>query len=132
MEMNSISGQAIIFINNQGYEDTEKTEPPVSIDIRIDQRFYHYFMHCYPHQDILIIQRMLKNAEQTLNFNYNDVSFTQMIEYIALTLERIATGNIIHEPNILDKWQDQSGTDPGSGRSDQSCAPFLFQIFDDT
>ena len=95
--------QAIIFINNQGYEDTEKTEPPVSIDIRIDQRFYHYFIHCYPHQDILIIQRMLKNAEQTLNFNYNDVSFTQMIEYIALTLERIATGNIIHEPNILDK-----------------------------
>lgn len=95
--------QAIIFINNQGYEDTEKTEPPVSIDIRIDLRFYHYFIHCYPHQDILIIQRMLKNAEQTLNFNYNDVSFTQMIEYIALTLERIATGNIIHEPNILDK-----------------------------
>lgn len=95
--------QAIIFENNRSYEETEKTEAPVSLDIRVDQHFFHYFTHFYPHQDILTIQRMLQTAESTLNFNYNDVSFTQLIEYIALTLERIATGNIIHEPNILDK-----------------------------
>ena len=96
--------QAIIFENNS-YFNEEETQTPMmdGIDYRIDAHFYHYFLHCYPNQDLMMLQKLLLDAETTLKFTYDEISFTQLCEYIALSLIRISTGNIIEEANILNR-----------------------------
>lgn len=73
------------------------------IDDRISEQFYNYFLTCYPECDIKYFNDLMLIVEANLKYKYVDVSFMQLLEYIALSASRINNGNVIKDENILSR-----------------------------
>ncbi|OCN05636.1 hypothetical protein A4S06_07960 [Erysipelotrichaceae bacterium MTC7] len=95
--------QAIMYNNSDRLEETklEHHRPDEVLDFRIDQRFYNYFLNVYPKLDIIEVQTLLQQVEKDTDFSYDDVSFVQLLEYIAVSILRVKEENIILEKNVL-------------------------------
>lgn len=101
--------QAIIYNNAlMADEVIIENDKPEDIDYRVSQRFYSYFKRFYPQHDMFELQEYLREAEDKLEIVFDDVSFTQLLEYIAVTQSRIMNNNIIVEPNVLLKCKINS------------------------
>ena len=96
--------QAIIYNNNSRIDEVViQKDKPDDIDYRISQSFYSYFKQFYPQYTIFELQQYIREIESEIDFVYDDVSFCQLIEYIAITITRINEKNIIHEASIINK-----------------------------
>lgn len=96
--------QAII-LNNASRENevTIKDDKPADIDYRISQKTYSYFTQIYPQYDIFELQEYLREVEMDLDLLFDDISFSQLMEYIAVSFERIKGNNFIREATILNR-----------------------------
>lgn len=96
--------QAIIY-NNSSLMDTitMDLQRPDDLDFRISKTFYNYFKKVYPANDIYYFQDILLCAERELHYQFSDVSFIQLVEYIAVTYNRIHKNYFVLENNILNR-----------------------------
>ncbi len=96
--------QAIIYNNTSRMDEVIiNDDKPDDIDYRVSQQFYSYFTQFYPQYDMFEPQEYLREVEEELGIVFDDVSFTQLLEYIAVSFDRISSGNLIMEPNVLNK-----------------------------
>ncbi|MDD5791767.1 MAG: PTS sugar transporter subunit IIA [Erysipelotrichaceae bacterium] len=96
--------QAIILNNASRMDEVVvKDDKPDDIDYRISQNFYSYFTQIYPQYNIFELQEYLREVEDKLDLVYDDTSFSQLLEYIAVSFDRIRMGNIIRESTILNR-----------------------------
>lgn len=96
--------QAII-LNNASRENeiTIKDDKPADIDYRISQKTYSYFTQIYPQYNIFELQEFLREVEMDLDLLFDDISFSQLLEYIAVSFDRIKGNNFIREATILNR-----------------------------
>lgn len=96
--------QAILENNNEFMKELYVQEPlPEGLDYRIDKKFYNYFLQLYEDFDSFYVQSLLHDVEEDLDSIFSDADFTQLMEYIAVTLRRIRKDNVIVEKNITNK-----------------------------
>ena len=96
--------QALIYDNAMRLNDLiPGNDKPEIIDYRISQRMYTYFRTLYPQCDVAELQDQVLLIEERLNMIFDDTSFTQLMEYIAITKTRIHKNCIVVEPNIMYK-----------------------------
>ena len=94
--------QAIIMNNTSRMDEIEiGNDKPDDIDYRISQKFYSYFKQFYPKYNIFELQEYLCEVEESLELIFDDISFEQLLEYIAVSFDRVSGGNIILEANVL-------------------------------
>jgi lichenan operon transcriptional antiterminator len=89
--------QAMIDLNNTYDIHHEQTGNVIGLDSRISVATYEYLAKEYPDFDLVKLCQRVKNAEEELGVLYTDISFSQIIEYLAVTLRRIKLGNIIKD-----------------------------------
>lgn len=98
--------EAIMDSNKQLMELLPKDlDRPDCFDLRISKTFYNYFSKFYNELNLEKIERVLLNCELKLHVHFEDTSFIQLVEYIALMCRRIKSGNIIILKNMLSKYQ---------------------------
>ena len=97
--------QAIIYNNNEQAEFLKKNlERPNDLDFRISHTFYNYFSKIY-NTDIYEIECILVDIETRLQFHFEDVSYIQLFEYIAVMGKRIKKGNFLTCKNSISKYE---------------------------
>lgn len=96
--------QAIIY-NNASLMDemSMNLTRPDDLDFRISKTFYNYFVKTYTKNDIYYFQDILLCAERELCYQFSDVSFIQLIEYITVTYNRMHKNCFVLENNILNR-----------------------------
>ncbi|MDD3140614.1 MAG: PTS sugar transporter subunit IIA, partial [Lachnospiraceae bacterium] len=91
--------QAIIINNNTRYLQKDYMQIPVYLDSRISARAYTYFKVCYPYMNINEVMNSVLQLEQLLEINFTDISIGRLMEYIAITVERIKKNHFIVTPH---------------------------------
>lgn len=96
--------QAIIY-NNSSLMDNQavNVDRMKGLDYRISAVFYNYYKKVYPNNDIYYFQDIVLMAEKKLDYQFEDVSFVQLIEYITVSFNQIKKGRPITENNVLNK-----------------------------
>lgn len=92
--------QSMIDCNNSKYwnwnRDTilDNTE---GMDRRISKKAYTYLSSTYSKENLITIQEELQAAEQKLGIQFEDISFGRLLEYLAITIERVHIGKKINK-----------------------------------
>lgn len=96
--------QAIIY-NNSSLMDNQSVNVDrlKGLDYRVSRVFYNYYKKVYPNNDIYYFQDIVLNAEKNIDYQFEDVSFVQLIEYITVSFNRLKKGRPITENNLLNK-----------------------------
>ncbi|MBE6012882.1 MAG: HTH domain-containing protein [Lachnospiraceae bacterium] len=92
--------QSMIDCNNSKYwnwnRDTilEDTGP---MDRRISKKAYTYLSNTYSKEDLIAAQEELQAGEIKLGIQFIDISFGRLLEYLAITMERVRLGKKINK-----------------------------------
>ncbi len=92
--------QSMIECNNSKYWNWNKDillEDTGGMDKRISKKAYTYLSNTYSGKDLAVIQQQLRQGEQILGIQFVDISFGRLLEYLAITLERVRLGNKIQK-----------------------------------
>lgn len=90
--------QSMIECNNAKYWNWNRdtiVEDTGEMDNRISKKAYTYLSNTYSKKDLLKIQEQLWHAEQILGIQFIDISFGRLLEYLAITIERVHIGKQI-------------------------------------
>lgn len=89
--------QALILYNNQKWWKESYLEPPRELDVRISSRAWTFLSNFYPEcmEEIWDIQKALLDMEKKTEFVFTDISIGRLMEYLAITRERMKSGKYI-------------------------------------
>lgn len=88
--------QAIVDTQNKKYWKHAYIENlPEDLDYRISKRAFTFFSDYYSKEDIMQVQRYLREIEKCLNVVFVDISFCRLTEYLLLSGKRIKEGKKI-------------------------------------
>lgn len=103
--------QSMIDCNNSKYWNWNRDtilDDIGTMDKRISKKAYTYLSNTYTVDDLLAIQEELWLVEQTLGLQFVDISFGRLLEYLAITVERVRIGKKI---NKVDQQETQAEID---------------------
>ena len=92
--------QSMIECNNSKYWNWNRNmiaEDTGSMDLRISKKAYTYLSNSYSIKDLIKIQDEIRQGEQTLGIQFTDIAFGRLLEYLAITLERVRIGKHINK-----------------------------------
>lgn len=89
--------QMIIINNNERHLTEQYLEPPVHVDCRISRKAYTYFNTCYRYMEFDLILRQVKQAEKNLGIHFTDISLGRVMEYVAISVQRIKNGLVLQQ-----------------------------------
>ncbi len=89
--------QALILYNNQKWWKETYLEPPMELDVRLSCRAWTFLSNFYPEcmEEIWDIQDALLEMEKKIELVFTDISFGRLMEYLAITRERMKHGKFI-------------------------------------
>lgn len=90
--------QSMIELNNSKYWNWNRdmiVESTGDIDKRISKKAYTYLSNTYSIKDLIKIQEALWYGELELGIQFIDISFGRLLEYLAITVERVRNGKHI-------------------------------------
>lgn len=89
--------QALILYNNQKWWKETYLETPKELDVRISSRAWTFLSNFYPEsiEEIWEIQNALLEMEKQTELAFTDISFGRLMEYLAITRERMKQGKYI-------------------------------------
>lgn len=99
--------QSMIDCNNSKYwnwnRDTILDNTGV-MDKRISKKAYTYLSNTYSKEDLIAVQEELWTGEQKLGIQFVDISFGRLLEYLAITIERVRMGKKINKVDQQEEW----------------------------
>lgn len=89
--------QALILYNNQKWWKETYLNPPKELDVRLSSRAWTFISNFYPEcmEEIWDIQNALLEMEKKTDLVFTDISFGRLMEYLAITRERMKHGKFI-------------------------------------